>query len=62
MICGTFTMTDIPDAEADVIVASYKSTKPPPTSVTKTKEADGSWTVVATYPPCPATTTHAAGS
>ena len=33
-----------------------------PTSVTKTQNADGTYTVVAQFPPCPADTTHATGS
>jgi hypothetical protein len=56
-ICGTFTMTDVPDVNADGVVKGFKDNIPPPTNVTKTKNADGTWTVVAKWPPCPDGTT-----
>jgi hypothetical protein len=58
MICGTFTITKISDADVDGVVARFKATVPPPLSVTKTKQSDGTWTVVATYPPCAANVSH----
>jgi hypothetical protein len=62
MICGTFTVKNIPTNEVDGVVARFQATVPPPTGVpTKTRAADGSWTVIATWPPCPASTTHSAG-
>jgi hypothetical protein len=62
MICGTFTVTNIPTNEVDGVVARYQATVPHPTSVQKTQAADGSWTVTATWPPCPPNTTHSTGT
>lgn len=53
MICGTFTMDKIPDGQQDSVYNGFKTNVPPPTSVTKSQNADGTWTVVATWPPCP---------
>jgi hypothetical protein len=61
MTCGTFTTDSVPAAEADSVVAMFKANVPPPTSVTKTGNADGTFKIVATFPPCPAGTTHNAG-
>jgi hypothetical protein len=58
MVCGVFTTSQIPDGFQTSVVALYKANVPPPTSVTSTKEADETWTVVATWPPCPPSTTH----
>lgn len=59
MVCGTFTLTKIATSTAaDAIVTRFKTNVPPPTSTTKTQEADGTWTVTATFPPCPPNTTH----
>lgn len=60
MICGTFTLKDIPATQVADVVSRFKATIPAPTSVSKTKQADGTWTVVAKYPPCPPNTTHTA--
>lgn len=57
MVCGTFTISDIPDGQQDAIYNGFKSNVPPPTSVTKTQAGDGTWTVVAIWPPCPSSTT-----
>lgn len=62
MICGTFTLTKISDAEVAGVVARFKATVPPPISVTQTKQSDGTWTVVATFAPCPANVSHSTGS
>jgi hypothetical protein len=58
MICGTFTLTGISDADVAGVVARFKATVPAPLSVTQTKQADGTWTVVATFPPCPTNVSH----
>lgn len=58
MVCGTFTMNNIPQTNVDAVVARFKANKPPPTSVTKNQAADGTWTVIAVFPPCPADTSH----
>jgi len=62
MICGTFTMTGMTSEEADTAVEAYKDTVPPPTSVTKKKEADGTYTVTAVYPDCADNVSHATSS
>jgi hypothetical protein len=41
----TRTLTDVPDTDVDELVADFESEG---FSVTKTKQADGNWTVVAT--------------
>jgi hypothetical protein len=58
MICGTFTLTKISDTDVAGVVARFKATLPPPLSVTQTKQPDGTWTVVAAYPPCAPTVSH----
>jgi hypothetical protein len=60
MVCGTFTTTNVPDGEQAAVAALYRANVPPPTEVTSTRQADGTWTVVATWPPCPTDTSHAA--
>jgi hypothetical protein len=64
MICGSFTMKSIPNGQEDVIYNGFMSNVPPPTHVTKTQDADGTWTVTAEWPPCPAktTTSHSANN
>jgi hypothetical protein len=62
MVCGTFTLTKIATSEVDGVVAGYNANNPRPISVTKTKAADGTWTVTATFPPCPANTSHSTGN
>lgn len=58
MVCGTFTMTQVPANNVAGVVARYKANVPPPTSVTSTQQPDGTYTVVAVFPPCPPNTTH----
>ncbi len=60
MICGTFTLTKISDTDVAGVVARFKATLPPPLNVTQTKQSDGTWTVVATYPPCASNVSHSA--
>ena len=61
MVCGAFTTDNVPDGFQDLVVALYRANVPPPISVTKTQKADGTWTVVATWPPCPPSTSHSLG-
>ncbi len=61
MVCGVFTITGISDADVAGVVQRFKQNVPPPLSVTQTRAADGTWTVTATFPPCPPNTTHSAG-
>jgi len=60
MVCGTFTRKGVSQAQLQMVVNLFKANIPPPTSVTSTKENDGTYTVVATWPPCPPDTTHSA--
>jgi hypothetical protein len=50
MPCGVWKTTDIPADRVDAVVAGYQLDGP--VSVTKAKQADGKWTVTATFPPC----------
>jgi hypothetical protein len=52
MACGIYTVTGVPDANLGEVLAQVNLDNP--TSVTHTQQPDGTWTVVATYPPCPA--------
>ena len=63
-VCGSFVMTDIPDGQQDDIVVGYKENIPPPISVTKKQDPDGTWTVMAEWPACNAgtTVTHSANN
>jgi len=63
-ICGTFTMDSVPAANVDDIVKGYQDNIPPPTSVTKTQNGDGTWKVTAQWPACAAgmTVTHDANN
>ena len=58
MPCGTFTIKNVQPAQVDQVMAQFQANDPPPTSVTKTADGSGTYTVVATWPPCPADTTH----
>ena len=58
MTCGTFTITQVPAADVDETVADFKANVPPPTSVTKTADGSGTYTVTAVFPDCPPNTTH----
>jgi hypothetical protein len=56
-ICGSFTQTGIPNGQQDAVADGYRNNIPPPTSVTKVQQPDGTWTVTAEWPPCPSGTT-----
>lgn len=49
--CGTWTITDIPEAAVGGVVADCNLDMPK--SVTRTKQPNGKWTVTAVYPDCP---------
>lgn len=49
--CGVYTATGVSNSDLGLVVALAKADHP--ISIKTTKEADNSWTVVATYPPCP---------
>jgi hypothetical protein len=61
MVCGTFKLKKIASDEVDGVVERFKVNDPAPLSVTKTQEQDGTFTVTATFPPCPPNTTHNTG-
>lgn len=62
MTCGTFTTTDIPADQADAVEELYRAGTPAPTSVTRTQQPNGLYTITAVYPPCPPNTSHASGA
>lgn len=60
MTCGTFTVTKVQQAKLQQTIDLFNANKPPPTSVTSNPDGAGTYTVVATFPPCPGNTTHSA--
>ena len=62
MVCGTFSIKKIADADVDGVEERFRLNDPPPNSVTREKQTDGTWTVTAVFPPCPENTTHTLGS
>lgn len=50
MRCGTYTLRKIPDDQVHTVVAGFAADTP--ISLTRMQDADGTWTVVAVYPPC----------
>jgi len=49
--CGTYIVDKIPDANVGEVMAGFRLDSP--TSLNKTKNADGTWKVTAVFPPCP---------
>jgi hypothetical protein len=58
MVCGTFTLRKVPEAKVARKVAMYKANVPPPTSVTSAPDGQGTFTITAVWPPCPANVEH----
>lgn len=58
MVCGTFTITKVPDDKLQEAIDLFKANEPPPTTVTSSKDTNGTNTVTAVFPPCPDNTTH----
>ena len=50
MVCGVWKVTDIPAGEVGGVMQNFQLDGPE--SVEKTEQADGKWTVIATFPPC----------
>ena len=51
MASGTYVQDNIPtEDDADMVVAGFNAQQPPPTSVAKAQNADGSWKVTAVFP------------
>jgi hypothetical protein len=48
--CGVWKTTNIPAAKVDEVVAGYQLDNP--TKIDKTDNHDGTFDVVATFPPC----------
>jgi molybdopterin-biosynthesis enzyme MoeA-like protein len=57
MTCGTFTVTDVPESDLQETIDLWQLSTPTPT-ITSTAQTAGVYTVVVTFPPCPANTTH----
>jgi hypothetical protein len=51
MPCGVYKFTDVPDDKLDELIAEIDLD--PPLKIDQQKAANGTWTVTATYPPCP---------
>jgi hypothetical protein len=49
-ICGEWKVTDIPSNKVDGVVQGFQMDGP--LKVQKVAQADGRWTVIATFPPC----------
>ena len=49
MPSGVFEITDIPPGKVDTVIANFLLDDPPP-KTSKTRQADGRFTVTATYP------------
>lgn len=62
MACGTFIVSKVSQAELQSRMDLFKASKPAPTSVTSSQDADGSFIITAVFPPCPPNTTHSADS
>lgn len=58
MACGTYTVSKVTQNNLPNVMALFQATKPPPTSVTSAPDANGTFTVTAVFPPCPANTSH----
>jgi len=62
MVCGTFTMRNVPQADLQDTIAMFEANQPPPNSVTSAPDGNGAFTVTAVFPPCPANLEHSAES
>ncbi|HEX8668998.1 MAG TPA: hypothetical protein VF727_11580 [Allosphingosinicella sp.] len=58
MVCGTFTLRKVPEAEVADTVALFEANVPPPNSVTSAPDGEGTFTVTAVFPPCPPEMEH----
>ena len=57
MICGDFTLDNVPDGKQDEVEHGFKTNVPPPTSTKKSQNANRTWKVTASWPPCPSGST-----
>jgi hypothetical protein len=51
MPCGVWKITDVPADKVPNVIGDFNLDSP--TKVEKDKQADGTWTVTATFPDCP---------
>jgi hypothetical protein len=51
MPCGVWTIKDVPANQLDNVVGNFNLDAP--IKIEKTQQADGNWTVTATFAPCP---------
>jgi Domain of unknown function (DUF1906) len=58
MICGTFTIRGVDATDLADKMAEFRATIPAPLSVVSSAEADGTFTIVATFTPCDANVSH----
>lgn len=58
MICGTFTVRDIPPEKVEARIKLWKAMVPPPISVMSGPDGQGNFIIVAVFPPCDKSTTH----
>ena len=61
MACGTFTIRKVPAAKLQETIDLFQANMPPPNSVTSAPDGNGTFTVVAVFPPCPENTSHRVG-
>ncbi len=62
MICGTFTLRNVPEEELASTISGFKATDPPPNDVTSEADGPGTFTVKAIFPPCPPELIHTTDS
>lgn len=61
MVCGTFTLRQVPEEELAITIAGFRANDPPPEDVSSEPDGPSTFTVTATFPPCPPNLVHAAG-
>lgn len=62
MICGSFARARLNAGQAAEVAQGFRDNDPPPIEVRTTVADDGTFTVTAIFPPCPADTTHSIDS
>ena len=61
MICGTFTIRQVDPADLADKMAEFQATTPAPLSVVSSPDGNGTFTIVATFPPCGPDVSHNPG-
>ena len=62
MVCGTFKVSKVPANKRLMTEDLFRANQPPPRSVSSVPAADGTFTVVAEFDPCPGDTEHDPGT